>query len=216
MMVRPAPTQWKSNRIVVALAVAASAAISGLAERNSAQTGIEAVLYNAGDRLVFPNTQLPAFALPGAGKRKVKSVLNVAAPLSYGEYVWDDKGVPPGPIWVMVDLRRQLISVFRGPHEIGTAVTLYGADEVPTPTGRFRILERDKDHKSNLYNSAPMPYMMRLTRDGVAIHGSDVRKGYATHGCVGVPTAFARQLFKQARVGDEVFIVGVKPAKPKT
>jgi hypothetical protein len=33
---------------------------------------------------------------------------------------------------------------------------------------------------------------------------------------VGVPTAFARQLFKQARVGDEVFIVGVKPAKPKT
>jgi lipoprotein-anchoring transpeptidase ErfK/SrfK len=95
-------------------------------------------------------------------------------------------------------------------------VTLYGADDVPTPTGRFRILERDKDHHSNLYDSAPMPYMLRLTLDGVAIHGSDVREGYATHGCVGVPTAFAKRLFQQARVGDEVFIVGQRPKRRKS
>jgi hypothetical protein len=43
-----------------------------------------------------------------------------------------------------------------------------------------------------------MPYMMLLTRDGVAIHGSTVREGWATHVCIGVPLAFARLIFSIA------------------
>ena len=126
--------------------------------------------------------------------------------MSYGEYRWDDKGVPAGPAWVRVDLERQLISVFRSGHEIGTAVILYGADGLPTPTGKFPILAKLKDHRSSTYD-APMPYTLRLTADGVSIHGSDVRWGFATHGCVGVPTAFAAKLFGALRTGDEVLIV---------
>lgn len=210
--VRSFKTAWV--RGAAGIAIAATAV--GLAQAKPVTVSTAALLHNSGDRLVFRDTQLPTFNLPAAGKRKVKSVLNITAPLAYGEYVWDDKGVPPGKIWIFVDLQKQLVSVFRGEHEIGTAVTLYGADDVPTPTGRFRILERDKDHHSNLYDSAPMPYMLRLTLDGVAIHGSDVREGYATHGCVGVPTAFAKRLFQQARVGDEVFIVGQKPKRRKS
>ena len=55
--------------------------------------------------------------------------------------------------------------------------------------------------------SAPMPFTLRLTADGVAIHGSDVRERFATHGCIGVPLEFARRLFEQAHVGDEVFVL---------
>jgi hypothetical protein len=177
----------------------------------------DAVLYNVGDRLVFADNQLPAFNLPGAGKRKIKSLLNITSPLKYGEYIWDDHGVPPGKIWILVDLKGQLISVFRGRYEIGTAVTLYGAPQYPTPTGHFRVLARMKDHVSRTYDNAPMPYTLRLTNDGVSIHGNNVLEGYASHGCVGVPLDFAKKLFGQARVGDEVFILrGGDPAKLKS
>jgi lipoprotein-anchoring transpeptidase ErfK/SrfK len=127
--------------------------------------------------------------------------------MTYGDYRWEDKGVPAGPAWVRVDLKSQIISVFRSGHEIGTAVILYGADGVPTPTGRFPVLAKLKDHRSAAYD-APMPYTLRLTADGVSIHGSNVRWGFATHGCVGVPTAFAAKLFETVSTGDEVFITG--------
>lgn len=135
----------------------------------------------------------------------VRSLLNIESPLSHGDFVWDDDRIRNGHISILVDLKRQLISVFRGGHEIGTAVILYGADSKPTPNGTFRVLEKAKDYRSKTYD-APMPYMLRLTSDGVAIHGSAVRKGFATHGCIGVPLAFARHLFHVISVGDEVFI----------
>jgi lipoprotein-anchoring transpeptidase ErfK/SrfK len=138
--------------------------------------------------------------------RPIKTILNVPTRMTYGDYRWDDKGVPAGPIWIRVDPAAQLLSVFRGGHEIGTAVILYGASDVPTPTGKFPILAKLKDHRSATYDNAPMPYTLRLTADGVSIHASDVRWGYATHGCIGVPKEFAAKLFAAASVGDEVFI----------
>jgi lipoprotein-anchoring transpeptidase ErfK/SrfK len=53
-----------------------------------------------------------------------------------------------------------------------------------------------------------MPYTLQLTPDGVSIHGSNVRGGYATHDCVGLPERFAAKLFETASKGDEVTIVG--------
>lgn len=136
----------------------------------------------------------------------VRSLLNVDRPMRYGGFVWSDAGVPDGAVWVRVDLKRQLLSVFRGGDEIGTAVILYGADGLPTPRGRFPILARLKDHRSSKYD-APMPYTLRLTGDGVSIHGSNVRRGAATHGCIGIPTDFAGRLFEVVRAGDPVTIV---------
>lgn len=139
--------------------------------------------------------------------RPVATILDIRSPLKYGEYRWDDAGVPAGPVWISVDLQRQLISAFRGPHEIGTAVILYGATTNETPTGTFPILAKLKDHRSVTYGNAPMPYTLRLTADGVSIHGSNVRDGYATHGCIGVPIDFAAKLFAAASKGDQVVIV---------
>ena len=137
----------------------------------------------------------------------IRTVLNVGSPMQYGDYQWHDEGVPVGPVWVRIDLPRQIISVFRSGHEIGTAVVLYGADKKPTPTGTFPVLAKFKDHRSGPYD-APMPYTLRLTPDGVSIHGSNVRWGAATHGCIGVPTDFAARLFGQVPVGGIVTIVG--------
>lgn len=137
----------------------------------------------------------------------VRRILDIPGPLRMGEYHWDESGAPAdGPIVITVDLEAQVLSIFRGGYEIGAAAVLYGRDDKPTPLGAFPISEKDATHVSNLYG-APMPYMMRLTNDGISIHGSDsVAPGFATHGCVAVPVAFARKLFAAAKLGDVVIV----------
>jgi lipoprotein-anchoring transpeptidase ErfK/SrfK len=123
-----------------------------------------------------------------------------------GEFAWDDEGVPAGPLTIVVNIRGRVLSAYRAGAEIGRSSLIYGADDKPTPHGEFRILEKDADHKSSLYYSAPMPYALRLTGDGVFLHASQMADDLATHGCVGLPKDFARLLFRAAKVGDRVFI----------
>lgn len=142
----------------------------------------------------------------------MRSILNITKPMRFGDFAWNEDGIPAGNVWVRIDLTRQLLSVFRGGHEIGSTVILYGADGKTTPTGSFTILEKDANHYSRSYD-APMPYMLRLTKDGVAIHGSNVREGWATHGCIGVPLDFARLLFDAAKKGDPVIVLAASAKK---
>jgi lipoprotein-anchoring transpeptidase ErfK/SrfK len=135
----------------------------------------------------------------------VRSILKPDQRLEHGDYVWEEEGVAAGPLTVVVDLKAQILYAYRSGVEIGRSAILYGADDKPTPTGTFNILEKKRHHVSNLYG-APMPYMMRLTWDGVAIHGSEVEWGSATHGCVGVPSEFAALLFAAAKKGDAVLV----------
>lgn len=165
-------------------------------------------------RVVVTPADLHQAMASGLLDRPVKTMLDVRSPLTYGEFRWDEKGVPAGPTWVRIDLKSQIISIFRSGHEIGTAVILYGAESKETPVGKFPIQAKLKDHHSATYDQAPMPYTLRLTGDGVSIHGSNVRWGYATHGCIGVPLAFAAKLFSVVKAGDDVVILpGKAPAK---
>jgi hypothetical protein len=137
----------------------------------------------------------------------VRRILDIPGPLKMGEHHWDESGAPAdGPIVITVDLQAGVLSIFRGGFEIGAAAILYGRDDKPTPLGAFPITQKKARHVSNLYGS-PMPYMMRMTNDGISIHGSDsVAPGFATHGCVAVPTAFAKKLFEAAKLGDVVIV----------
>lgn len=143
------------------------------------------------------------------------SVIATKGPLSPGEFRWDTEGVPEGPITVRVDLDRQLMSVFEGPHEIGTTVVAFGIPSKETPRGRLPILRKVADYHSRTYD-APMPASLFLRDDGVAIHGSNVVPGKATNGCIGVPVPFARKLYELAEVGDIVEIVGGEKSGYKT
>ncbi|KQU45192.1 hypothetical protein ASG67_15820 [Sphingomonas sp. Leaf339] len=187
-------------------AITVGAAVSGGGDRGTrdqhASISQPAIVAD-GTRIRFPTRPL---AMPDGGTRPVRSLLNTRGPMRFGDFRWNEDGVPIGTTWIRVDLSKQLISVFRGEHEIGTAIVLYGTDGKPTPTGTFPILARATHHRSSLYD-AEMPYMLRLTRDGVAIHASAVRAGAATHGCIGVPQAFARHLYASVRRGDPVSIL---------
>ena len=148
----------------------------------------------------------PATPAPAEPALVIRRILPIEGPIRYGEWHWDEAGVPArGALVITVDLEARVISVFRDGYEIGAAAVLLGTQEKPTPTGVFPITEKDAHHVSNLYD-APMPYMLRLTNDGVTIHATTVANGYASHGCIGVPRDFARKLFGAAQLGDRVYI----------
>lgn len=138
--------------------------------------------------------------------RPVKSLIAIDQPLRHGEFKWRDEGVPAGETWVRVDLKSQVLSVFRAGHEIGTAVILYGAQSKQTPPGTYPILAKLRQHRSSIYD-ADMPFTLRLTGDGIAVHASNVRWGAATHGCIGVPPLFAEKLFDSVKVKDDVVVL---------
>ncbi|MXO60880.1 L,D-transpeptidase family protein [Altererythrobacter salegens] len=143
----------------------------------------------------------------------IKRVLPISGPIKYGEWFWDDTGVPDGPLVITVDLDARVISAFRGGYEIGATAALLGTEEYPTPTGTFPILGKERHNVSEKYGNAPMPWTLRLTGDGVAIHGGhSVQNGYASHGCISVPDEFASRLFAIARTGDQVIITRGKSA----
>lgn len=137
----------------------------------------------------------------------IKRILPIEGPMKYGEWHWDDEGVPEGPLVVTVDLEARVMSVFRGGYEIGAAVAMLGTDEHPTPLGTFPILHKQRHNVSEKYGNAPMPWSLFLTSDGIAIHGgSTVENGYASHGCIAIPDEIAAKLFEVARKGDRVII----------
>ncbi|MEP7221568.1 MAG: L,D-transpeptidase family protein [Novosphingobium sp.] len=153
----------------------------------------------------IPNTAAPK-PKPADSPFVIKRILPIDGPIKYGAWHWDDAGVPPGPLVMTVDLDARVLSVFRGGYEIAATAVLLGTQEKPTPLGVFPITMKDADHHSSTYDNAPMPFTMRLTDDGVSVHGTTVENGYASHGCIGVPTPFAKKLFAIAKVGDKVMI----------
>lgn len=144
-------------------------------------------------------------AKPADERFVIKRILPISGPIKYGEWHWDDQNVPEGPIVVTVDLDARVLSVFKGGYEIGATTVLLGTGETPTPLGVFPITQKREHHVSNLYD-AEMPYMQRLTDDGITLHASNVERGYASHGCIGMPKPFAAKLFATTKVGDRVFI----------
>ncbi len=130
--------------------------------------------------------------------------------LKPGQFLWHPEIAPSGPIVLVVSLDEQRAYVYRNGLAIGVSTISSGKPGNETPTGVFTILQKKKDHRSNLYNDAPMPYMQRLTWDGVALHGGSLPGYPASHGCVRLPHAFAEKLFAQTRTGDTVVVANAK------
>jgi lipoprotein-anchoring transpeptidase ErfK/SrfK len=100
----------------------------------------------------------------------------------------------------------QEIHVYRGGVRIGRASISSGKAGHDTPVGAFPILQKRKVHHSSLYDDAPMPFMQRLTWDGIALHAGR-NPGYpASHGCIRLPREFAEALFDVTDHGQVVVV----------
>ena len=108
-----------------------------------------------------------------------------------------------------------------------------GKKSHPTPTGKFSIIGKKKDKRSNLYGTiynrsggrvaggdirknkipsggkfvgASMPYWMRLTNTGIGMHVGYVPTYAASHGCIRMPKKIAPVIYEKTKVGAPVEI----------
>lgn len=163
-----------------------------------------------------PTVITPA-APQAAPKPRKKGPVDALKP---GQFVWVAQDVYEGPMKIVVVLDIQRIYIFQNDILIGFSTISSGKKGKETPTGFFTILQKNVDHKSNLYSNAPMPFMQRLTWDGIAIHGGQLPGYPASHGCIRLPHAFAKALFEVTKLSQEVFVLRdtatpVKRPEPK-
>lgn len=120
---------------------------------------------------------------------------------------------PEGPLVITVSLRRQRVSVWDKSGLMMEAPISSGKLGTPTPTGVYSILQKNRVHYSNLYDSAPMPNMQRITWSGVALHAGALPGYPASHGCIRLPHGFSKRLFDVTQMGTRV-IVAYDPVQP--
>lgn len=139
------------------------------------------------------------------------TVSSVVEQLKPGEFIWAPKVAPQGPMMIVISLQRQKAYVYRNGVIIGVSTVSTGSEGRETPTGVFTVLQKDIDHKSNLYDNAPMPFMQRLTWGGIALHAGNLPGYPASHGCIRLPTGFARYLYGVTARGMTVVITKDAP-----
>lgn len=151
--------------------------------------------------------------------------------------LWDYKWHPDAnqPITrVEVRIGEQRVYIYQNDEVAGESPITTGKPGHDTPPGHYSVLVKDIDHKSNLYgvfldgngyiidgnaeagqkpppgaiyDSADMPYYLRIRDDGVGLHAGYLPGYPASHGCIRMPHAFAELLFSNISVGTPVDVV---------
>src|SRR5580700_2933418 len=110
------------------------------------------------------------------------------------------------PIMAIVSIKSQKVTFYDADGWILRAPVSTGTTGRETPAGVFAVIEKNKDHHSTMYDDAWMPNMLRITWNGIALHGGPLPGYAASHGCVRMPFDFAEKVFDQAPLGMRVII----------
>ena len=143
---------------------------------------------------------------PFWGAKESRPADTPVSELEQGEFIWLTDAIRSGPLLVVVSIDTQLAYVYRNGVLTGLSTVSTGKKGHETPTGVFTILQKNKEHFSNLYDNAPMPYMQRLTWGGIALHAGGLPGYPASHGCIRMPSEFARRLFEITSTGMTVVV----------
>src|SRR5258707_726892 len=110
------------------------------------------------------------------------------------------------PIMAIVSIKTQHVMFYDADGWIVRAPVSTGTTGRETPAGVFAVIEKEKEHRSTLYDDAEMPNMQRITWNGIALHGGPLPGYAASHGCVRMPFGFAEKLFDKTQIGMRVII----------
>jgi len=77
-----------------------------------------------------------------------------------------------------------------------------------TPAGTFSVFYKDKNHKSSLFNDAPMPNSVFFVGD-IAFHQGSL--AYQSHGCIHLSWDASATFFNALGYGDTVYAWGAAP-----
>jgi lipoprotein-anchoring transpeptidase ErfK/SrfK len=165
--------------------------------------------------------------------RKPAELISRQAPININRAVYDS--LTPNDSRVVVSLTKQRAFLLAGDQIAIDSPISSGKRAGMTPTGRFNVMEKDKDHRSSIYGDfkdrsgrtvrggvsvridsapsgthfvgAPMLWFMRLTGDGVGMHVG-ILPGYpASHGCIRMPPQAAEMFYNRVKVGTPVEVV---------
>jgi hypothetical protein len=151
-----------------------------------------------------------AAKMPFWGAKESRSADTPFTELQQGEFIWFGDVARSGPLLMVVSIDEQRAYVYRNGVLTGVSTVSTGKKGHETPTGVFTILQKNKDHFSNLYDNAPMPYMQRLTWGGIALHAGGLPGYPASHGCIRLPSEFARLLFAVTSTGMTVVVASAR------
>jgi len=147
---------------------------------------------------------------------------------------WDGDGVS-GPPSIVIRLSEQQAYFFKGSQRVGVSSISTGREGFNTPSGNFKIIQKDKDHVSSRfgdyldaktgevikkdadrnvdplpkgakYDGAKMPYFMRIV-GGTGMHEGFLPGAPASHGCIRMPSFMAEAFFRNVSVGTPVRII---------
>jgi len=156
-----------------------------------------------------------------------------AAPAPEPKWTWTGDGVR-GAASIVIDLSEQTARFYKGGVEVGSAPVSTGREGYNTPTGKYSVIEKDRNHVSTLYGDyvdssgavvmknigvnenkrppgshfqgAPMPNFLRIT-GGVGMHAGYLPGYAASHGCIRLPHGAAEKFYENAPAGTPVSIV---------
>src|SRR4249919_3166491 len=144
---------------------------------------------------------LTALTADAAGQPRPAQPKEATAPREAGE-----------PIMAIVSIKTQQVTIYDAEGWILRAPVSTGTKGRETPAGVFAVVDKEVDHRSNMYDDAHMPHMQRITWNGIALHGGPLPGYAASHGCVRMPFGFADRVFNKTRIGMRVIIAPDDPA----
>ncbi len=144
------------------------------------------------------------------------------------------KEATPDNVHVVVSLPKQRAFLMIGEQIVIDSPISSGKRGHTSPTGNFSVLEKDPNHRSNIYGDfvdgsgrtvragvsakidaapsgthyvgASMKWFMRLTAEGVGMH-IGILPGYpASHGCIRMPPEGAKSFYDHIKVGTPVAV----------
>jgi lipoprotein-anchoring transpeptidase ErfK/SrfK len=189
----------------------------GMRWRNLLRTGIAtAVIVTAmpADAAWFLEPRAIAVPIPDPAAIKIKhqsSKRKNAADAAASLKSKLPEKLPEGPLQVIISIKQQRLTLYANGQPIAHSPVSTGVPGHPTPMGVFSVIEKQIYHESNLYSSAPMPYMQRITWSGVAMHQGVVPGHPASHGCIRLPREFAQRMWRMTKVGARVIIAQDEP-----
>jgi lipoprotein-anchoring transpeptidase ErfK/SrfK len=114
-------------------------------------------------------------------------------------------GPSPEELRVEISLALQEAVVIKRGERVFSTECSTGRDGFATPSGRYVITDKQREHQSTIYK-VPMPFFMRLSCRDFGMHAGVVPNYPASHGCIRLPSAAARKLFAEIPVGTLVTI----------
>ncbi len=146
-----------------------------------------------------------------------------------------DKGSASGEPFIRISLKEQKAKFYKGGTLVGISKISSGREGYNTPPGKYKILQKNADHISNIYGvwktpdgtvvnddvdlrkqpvpppgliyeGAPMPNFMRITTGGVGMHAGYIPGYPASHGCIRMPEKMSQVFFENVSIGTQVIV----------